>query len=519
MAIIYRGRVGGNYQYWNEDQSVPMGATNITVVNVPVLTASHVDRSVYAPAGISGSLQRLTGSQAYLIAGPNITVTTNSLGQIEITGSAGGGGGGFGTLQQTYDAGVATIGVNNSTGSFVMSGGLTPVGSNYPPLMRLEPGKGGPYYSNYNAIDILGIAGANSASLINIRGNSSTFGDALIMMRSTGDAVSKLSWFSGAGELYGSTGTSEIYYHPNANSLTFHVAGSGRKYIFKDSSGAAGTDNVAEFINATTSYGGSVRFFTGTATNATFFNYGSFEQSGLALFKNNVEVTGSVTAKLGFSGSLTKLADGTSYIIAGSGVTVSSASNGAITISATGGGGGNPYWQSTTNNVAFTTGSIEVTGSVTLGVDGAGRGLLRVGTLDISPITGSASTTVGTNNAILSGSVLSASNGVWDGSNSVALRHEFHVLAIGYDTLGNLNQFAATYLASTHINAAGSQTAIQNGLTEMSRETTGSYTSGWDVNVNTDCSLAVTGATDTGNVYWYVQRIKEMGLRQDGTRI
>ena len=52
MAIIYRGRVGGNYQYWNEDQTPPFGATNITVVNVPALTASHVDRSVYAPDGI-----------------------------------------------------------------------------------------------------------------------------------------------------------------------------------------------------------------------------------------------------------------------------------------------------------------------------------------------------------------------------------------------------------------------------------------------------------------------------------
>ena len=93
MAIIYRGRVGGNYQYWNENESVPMGATDITVINVPVLTASHVDRSVYAPDGISGSLQTLTGSQPYLLSGPNITLLTNSLGQIEITGSGGGGGG------------------------------------------------------------------------------------------------------------------------------------------------------------------------------------------------------------------------------------------------------------------------------------------------------------------------------------------------------------------------------------------------------------------------------------------
>ena len=40
-----------------------------------------------------------------------------------------------------------------------------------------------------------------------------------------------------------------------------------------------------------------------------------------------------VTASLGFSGSLTRLADNTSYLIAGSNVTIASASNGAVTIS------------------------------------------------------------------------------------------------------------------------------------------------------------------------------------------
>jgi len=40
------------------------------------------------------------------------------------------------------------------------------------------------------------------------------------------------------------------------------------------------------------------------------------------------------------SGSLTKLEDGSSYLVAGPNITISSASNGSITISSTGGGGG-----------------------------------------------------------------------------------------------------------------------------------------------------------------------------------
>jgi hypothetical protein len=67
--------------------------------------------------------------------------------------------------------------------------------------------------------------------------------------------------------------------------------------------------------------------------------------SGSVTASNGLQVTGSIngsstiTATTGFSGSLTRLTDGTSYIIAGSGISVSSASNGAITIAATGGGG------------------------------------------------------------------------------------------------------------------------------------------------------------------------------------
>lgn len=234
----------------------------------------------------------------------------------------------------------------------------------------------------------------------------------------------------------------------------------------------------------------------------------------------------SVYARDGISGSLTQLTGSTSYLIAGTNITIASSSNGPITISSTGGGGGDTYWFSTGSAETFTTGSVKITGSVQIGSDyGASRGLLRVGTLDISPITGSASTnnsTPGvTDNAILNGNVLSAANGVWDGVNEVALRHEFHVLGVGRDAAvtPNVNQFAATYLVMSNINGtSGIQTAI--AVTEISRELTGSFVSGWDVNVNADCSIAVTGGMDAGKpVYWYVQRIKEMALRNNGTRI
>jgi hypothetical protein len=64
----------------------------------------------------------------------------------------------------------------------------------------------------------------------------------------------------------------------------------------------------------------------------------SIDDSVVATLTGSV-FSGTVTAPA-FSGSLTHLEDGSSYLIAGSNVTITSASNGSITISSTGGGGG-----------------------------------------------------------------------------------------------------------------------------------------------------------------------------------
>jgi hypothetical protein len=60
--------------------------------------------------------------------------------------------------------------------------------------------------------------------------------------------------------------------------------------------------------------------------------------SGSLIGSGSVEVTGSFSATLGLSGSLTQLTDGTSYLIAGNNITITSASNGAVTIASTAGG-------------------------------------------------------------------------------------------------------------------------------------------------------------------------------------
>jgi len=69
----------------------------------------------------------------------------------------------------------------------------------------------------------------------------------------------------------------------------------------------------------------------------TFFyvsgSIGSTSHKKISVFGGDLLSSGSTTALMGLSGSLTKLFDGTSYLIGGNGITISSSSNGPVTIS------------------------------------------------------------------------------------------------------------------------------------------------------------------------------------------
>ena len=92
----------------------------------------------------------------------------------------------------------------------------------------------------------------------------------------------------------------------------------------------------------------------------------------------------------GISGSLTQLHDGTSYLIAGDNVTITSASNGAVTIAAAASGGGSGAgvgFIAAANNVISTTGSVYVgtanasNPDIVLGSDGSAMPRIGHGTV------------------------------------------------------------------------------------------------------------------------------------------
>lgn len=101
----------------------------------------------------------------------------------------------------------------------------------------------------------------------------------------------------------------------NAQYLVLSATGSlPNERVFTDGLGLSGTD------------GGSGSSYTLSIRDSIVATLTGSQFSG------NVGVTGSVGATLGISGSLTRLTNGSSYIVGGTGINISSASNGSITV-------------------------------------------------------------------------------------------------------------------------------------------------------------------------------------------
>lgn len=110
------------------------------------------------------------------------------------------------------------------------------------------------------------------------------------------------------------------------------ITGSAYKFWYRD---GIADNNLVEFMPTVSGSGGGNTNPGGSNTQVQFNDSGVF--GGDANFTFN-KTTDTLTVT-NLTGSLTKLADGTSYLVAGSNVTITTGSNGSVTIASTGGGG------------------------------------------------------------------------------------------------------------------------------------------------------------------------------------
>ena len=507
-------------------------------------------------AGLSGSLTRLVDGSSYLAAGPNIIITSASNGQVTIEATTSGGSSpeywtsdvanaiwtsgsvlarGGDTTTAASDYGTDTFffvsgaidGVTDGNGVAAFGGDVVVSGNLY--ISGVNPNTSLPtglyvfgdatvYRSLNVGSDAADIASFQSQLTASAGIDTPTIGSfaavtvispltASVGLDLTGNSVFQAgSTFTFNGDGVFAAGLSGSLQRL-ADGTSYLVA--GPNIIITSASNGQVT------IEATTSGGSSPVYWSETGLNA-------IESTGSVGITSNLTVGGFVTASLGFSGSLTQLADGSSYLIAGANVTITSASNGAITIAATDSVGPS-YWSETALEVIQTSGSVDILGqgSAVGTIRQGGRNKLRVGGLDMTPITGTASTSdpayIGGNvSVVVSGSILSASYGVWNPAqdDDHVLQHHISIVAGGQsNTDSSKNYFAANYAVTSKIAySTGVQTVI--AATEITRDAIGPYAQNWDVNFNDNCDVTVTGTLGPSGVIvqWHVQRTKEMSI-------
>jgi hypothetical protein len=280
---------------------------------------------------LSGSLTRITSGLSYLEAGSNITITSQSNGQVTISSTGGGGGGGSSYF------GSSLAGYIYATGSLALAGteGITETTSKGSDVFLYASGT-------------IGRRGTSS-------GKITLFG---------GDTVASGSSYV-RGSLYVGLGASRGTLSYNSTTSVFTVDSAGGKAQIDANSYEVAVSDVLYRAGGTWQAYSTAYTLYNYDTNTQMLSITEPADAGDVIFEigrpeeqlaelrinGQIFASGSITSLLpynyiksegGFTGSLTRLTDGRSFLAAGSNVTITSESNGQVTISSTGGGGGSP---------------------------------------------------------------------------------------------------------------------------------------------------------------------------------
>ncbi len=310
-----------------------------------------------ASGGLSGSLTKLADGTSYLVAGPNITIVTQSNGSIIISGTvpAGSGSSIFST-SGIYAKTTASVAFDtsdrftNQIGSdvyFFVSGASNQKAVFGGPLVA-SGGLSGSHTKLADGTSYL-IAGPNITIATQSNG-------AVVISGSAGG--SNTVWVDGGNKTY--TTSSQVTvnaagYPASGDNMLINgsdTAGAGSTLVLQNNAGSFGHpaimfSNDFDVIGNLIGWGKSAGFGLVHGMNFNIPIGKSFgiryagatkaleldPNGNLGIVFNSV-ISGNLKVNTGISGSLTKLANGTSYMIAGSGVSITSASNGAVTIAA-----------------------------------------------------------------------------------------------------------------------------------------------------------------------------------------
>jgi len=378
--------------------------------------------SFLATQGLSGSLTKLLDGTSFIIAGDNVVITSASNGSITISSLASGGGG-------ASDAN-ATFLVLSATGSLNAERIFAP-GTG---IITTDGGAGGNYTVSINNSIVATVSGATftgvtkhnsglSGSLTKLVDGTSAFvaSTGILISSSSNGAVTFVMSNTGSAGTYGSTSQVPVFTTDaqgrvsSVTNTSIQISESQVTNLLTDlSSSYSSVANLssslaAEKANKTTSISAGLGLTGGGNLSAD--RTLAINDSIVATISGST-FTGAAKFNAGLSGSLTKLSNGVSYLIAGDNITIASASNGSITIASTASGTGGGGDSAASYLVLSATGSLSNERVLTAGVginyvdDGAGNNYtISINNNVVATVSGTTFTGVTKHNAGLSGSL------------------------------------------------------------------------------------------------------------------
>lgn len=292
------------------------GLNNVDRSDVFRVNQSRVEvtGSFVSTMGLSGSLTKLADGSSYLIAGPNVTITSQSNGSVLIAA----------TTQAPTDASYLVLGAN---ATLTTERTFTPGAG----LLGTDGGANGSYTLAINDNVVATISGSAfsgvtrhaaglSGSLTKLTDGSSYLiaGPNISITTGSNGAVTISNTFSQVDDYFDSTTAGSIF-------TTGSAAFRGQEPAV-DSPSDKGTD---VFFYVSGSISGQ-----GLEDRKSLFGGDLVVSGSLFAQGDRLEMSGTLLVTEGISGSLTNLTDGSSYLIAGSNVTITSQSNGSVLIAA-----------------------------------------------------------------------------------------------------------------------------------------------------------------------------------------
>ena len=442
--------------------SGPNGTLTLSIDNSVVATISGTTFTgpVLHNGGMSGSLQQVSPGLSYLVAGTNITVTSQSNGQVVVASTLSSG---FADVSASY----VTIG---NTGSLPNERSLT-AGTG----LTLTDG------------------GANSSATFAINNNVvATLSGSVF----TG-VVSASAGLSGSLQQVGPG----IPYLLSQGSITLITMSNGQVIISGSSAGSTTNINVSGgdpaptyLVLSNTASLSSERVFSVSGTSGLKMVDGgpnatlslSIDNSVVATLTGSV-FTGPISASSGLSGSLQQVGPGLSYLVAGQNVTVVSQSNGQIVVSSTSAADVSASYVTIGNTGSLPNERALTTGTGLTLIDGGANSTVTLGINNnvVATLSGSVFTGVVSASAGLSGSIQQVGPGlsylvagtnvtITSQSNgqiviaSVPLTTGFADVSASYVTIGNTgslpNERSLTTGTGLTLTDAGANSSVTLGI-------------------------------------------------------